>query len=171
MSWITRWEGLTEVPITDKVSPAPFEIRLAGVLTALPGLGLVVFTVILLANGLGAPQQPGNNIYAEAGYYVVLAAATLFCGVALLLGKTWARSPAVVIALLVAGVGWYAAGPSGQPGFGVPVGLLGIVLLVLIFRRPSRAWALGQADGESEEEAAERDGAAGRAARRERDQP
>jgi PGF-CTERM protein len=163
-------EGLTPVPIADKVSPAPIEVRLAGVLTALPGLALIVFTVILLVNGLSQPAQPGNNIYAEAAYYVVLAAAILFCGVALVLGKTWARSPAVVIALLLIGVGWYGAGPSGQPGFGVPVGVVGIVVLVLIFRRPSRAWALGQAEGESEEEASERGGAAGRAARRERDE-
>jgi hypothetical protein len=158
------------VPIADKVSPAPTEVRLAGALTVLPGLALIVFTVLLLVNGLGQPEQAGNNVYAEAAYYVVLAVATLFCGAGLLLGKTWARSPVVVIALLLVGVGWYSAGPSGQPGLGVPFGLLGIALLVLLFRRPSRAWALGQAEGESEEEASKRGGAAGRAARRERDE-
>jgi hypothetical protein len=160
---------LSLVPFADKISPAPREVRLAGAITALPGVALVALTVILLVNGVGEPTQPGNNVYAEAAYYLVLAAGTLGCAAGLLLGKTWARSPAVVVALLLVGVGWYSAGPSGQPGLGVPLGLLGIAVLVLLFRRPSRAWVLGQAEGESEEEASERGGAAGRAARRDRD--
>ena len=158
------------MPLADKVSPAPIEVRLAGAATALPGLALVVFTVLLLVNGFGVPAQAGNNLYAEAAYYIVLAAGTLFCAAGLLLGKTWARSPAVVIALLLVGVGWYSAGPASQLALGVPLAAIGVAVLVLLFRRPSRAWALGQADDETEEEAAERGGAAGRAARREREE-
>jgi PGF-CTERM protein len=156
------------VPFADKISPAPREVRFAGAITALPGVAGLVLAVILLVTGSGEPAQPGNNVYAEAAYYGVLALGTLACAAGLVLGKTWARSPAVVVALLLMGVGWYSAGPSGQPGFGVPTGLIGLLLLVLLFRRPSRAWALGQQEGETEEEAAERGGAAGRAARRER---
>jgi PGF-CTERM protein len=156
------------VPFADKISPAPREVRLAGAMTALPGVAGLILTLILLVNGVGEPAKPGNNVYAEAAYYGVLALGTLACAAGLVLGKTWARSPAVVVALLLVGVGWYSAGPSGQPGFGVPTGLIGLLLLVLLFRRPSRAWALGQREGETEEEAAERGGAAGRAARRER---
>jgi PGF-CTERM protein len=156
------------VPFADKISPAPREVRLAGAITALPGVAGLILTLILLVNGVGEPAKPGNNVYAEAAYYGVLALGTLACAAGLVLGKTWARSPAVVVALLLVGVGWYSAGPSGQPGFGVPTGLIGLLLLVLLFRRPSRAWALGQREGETEEEAAERGGAAGRAARRER---
>jgi hypothetical protein len=158
------------VPIADKFSPAPREVRLAGAITALPGLALLVLAVLLLIEDAGGRSRPGNNVYAEVGYYVVIGAGTLACAAGLLLGKTWARSPAVVIALILVGVGWYTAGPSGQGGFGVPVILLGVAVLVLLFRRPSRAWALGQLEGESEEEAAQRGGAAGRAARREREE-
>jgi len=155
------------VSFADKISPAPREVRLAGVVTALPGLAMLVFVVILLA-GIGGDSGPGNNIIAEVGYYLVISAGTLACATGLVLGKTWARSPGVVVALLLIGVGWYTGGPGGQPLFGVPVGLLGVLVLVLLFRRPSRAWALGMEEGESEEEAARRGGAAGRAARRER---
>ena len=151
----------------DKVSPAPREVRLAGAVTALPGLAMLVFVVILLS-GIDGGSGPGNNVVAEAGYYLVVSAGTLACAIGLVLGKTWARSPGVVVALLLIGVGWYTGGPGGQPEFGVPIGLLGVLVLVLLFRRPSRAWALGMEEGESEEEAARRDGAAGRAARRER---
>ncbi|OZM73712.1 hypothetical protein CFN78_09380 [Amycolatopsis antarctica] len=155
------------MPFADKVSPAPREVRAAGAITALPGIAMLVFAGILLA-GIGGDSGPGNNVFAEVGYYLVVSAGTLACAAGLVLGKTWARSPSVVVALLLIGVGWYTGGPGGQPEFGVPIGLLGVVVLVLLFRRPSRAWALGTEDGETEEEAARRDGAEGRAARRKR---
>ncbi|MBN9747456.1 MULTISPECIES: hypothetical protein [Amycolatopsis] len=148
--------------------PTPFEVRLAGVLTGVPGIGLLVFGVVLLVHGLQNPPIPGNNVWAEFGTYAVLAVVFLAASVGLLLGQTWARSPGVVVALLLIGVGWYLLGPSGQPLWGVPIGLCGLAALVLLFRRPSRAWALGMHDDETEEEAAERGGLAGRRAERER---
>lgn len=153
--------------LRDTISPAPRQVRIAGALTALPGLGLLVFGALLAVNASDEPALPGGNLVAEVGYYVVLAAGVLACAAGLLLGKTWARSPTVVVSLVVVGIGWYAAGPSGQPGLGVPVILVGIAVIVLLFRRPSRAWVLGQTDDETEEEAALRGGAAGRAAERE----
>ncbi|WP_410651710.1 hypothetical protein [Amycolatopsis sp. cmx-4-54] len=159
-------EGCFVVSIADKLSPAPREVRLAGAVTALPGLALIVFAILLLVNGQAGPE----NLLAEVAYYLVLAAGTLACAAGLMMGKTWARSPGVVVALILVGVGWYGAGPSGQPVWGVPLALIGVAVIVLLFRRPSRAWALGMEEGESEEEAAERDGAAGRAARREREE-
>ncbi|WP_020670538.1 hypothetical protein [Amycolatopsis nigrescens] len=157
------------MPFADKISPAPREVRLAGAFTALPGVTAVVLAVVLVVEELGRDVPSPVNVYAEAGVYLVLAAGTLACAVGLLMGKLWARSPAVVVSLLVIGVGWYSTGPSSRPSFGVPIILLGLVVLVLLFRRPSRAWALGMEDGETEEEAAERGGAAGRQARRERE--
>ncbi|WP_158892451.1 hypothetical protein [Amycolatopsis anabasis] len=158
------------MPFADNISPAPREVRVAGAITALPGVALLVLAVLLLANS-GNSSVPRNNIWAEAGFYVVLGAGTLACAAGLLLGKLWARSPGVVVALILVGVGWYVLGPSGQVAFGVPLIVLGLGTLVLLFRRPSRAWALGMTDGETEEEAAERDGAAGRSARRTQQDP
>ncbi|MET7989951.1 hypothetical protein ABZU76_03470 [Amycolatopsis sp. NPDC005232] len=148
--------------------PTPFEVRLAGILTALPGLGLLVLGVVILVRGLQEPSQPGNNIWAEFGTYAVLAIAFLAASAGLVLGRQWARSPGVVVALLLMGIGWYVLGPSGQPAWGVPIGVCGLAALVLLFRRPARAWALGLREGETEEEAAERGGLAGRREERER---
>ncbi|GAA3572529.1 membrane protein [Amycolatopsis ultiminotia] len=147
--------------------PTPIEVRLAGLFTGLPGLGLLVLGVVILVEGLGTPPRPGNNIWAEFSTYAVLALAFLAASIGLLLGRTWARSPGVVVALLLIGVGWYILGPSGQPLWGAPIGLFGIAALVLLFRRPARAWALGMREDETEEEAAERGGLAGRRAERE----
>jgi hypothetical protein len=154
------------VPLRDKLSPAPREIRLAGAITVLPGLALLAIAVMLVVNAGGAPQAAGGFV-AEIVYYVVLATGVLICAAGLLLGKTWARSPSLVVSLILIGVGWYATGPSGQPGYGVPVMIAGAAVVVLLFRRPARAWALGQTEQETEEQAARRGGAAGRAAERE----
>ncbi|MEU6642182.1 hypothetical protein ABZ863_06485 [Saccharomonospora sp. NPDC046836] len=153
--------------LADKISPAPREVRIAGAITALPGLALLAIGVVLAVAYLGEAPEGRNNIYAEVGYYLVLGAGVLACAIGLLLGKTWARSPALVVGLVLAGIGWYATGPSHQPGYGVPIMIAGALVVVLLFRRPSRAWVLGQREGESEEEAARRGGAEGRAADRE----
>jgi len=150
--------------LADKIVPAPREVRAAGALTALPGIGLLVFGIALFASP--GDSLPLTSVLAEGAFYVLFALAVLGCAVGLVLGHTWARSPGVVMALVTAGVGWYMAGPSERPVFGVPIVILGVAILVLLFRRPARAWALGQHEDETEEEAAERGGLAGR--RRER---
>ncbi|SFP33335.1 hypothetical protein SAMN05421810_102290 [Amycolatopsis arida] len=158
------------MPLVDRISPAPREVRVAGALTALPGLAALALAVLLLVTALRGQSTVGGDIYAEVAYYALLAAGVLACAGGLLLGRTWARSPAVVLALVVVGVGWYATGPSARPEFGVPLMAAGVLVVVLLFRRPSRAWALGMREGESEEEAARRGGYAGRVEARERDE-
>jgi hypothetical protein len=150
------------VSLADKIAPAPREVRLAGLIAVLAGAALLALGVVLVT----APSAPGINVAAEAAFYGVFAVGVLVCGVGLALGHTWARSPTVVIALMTAGAGWYLAVPSGLPGPGVPVILAGLLLLVLLFRQRSRAWALGQREDETEQAAAERGGLEGRAATR-----
>lgn len=150
------------VSLADKIAPAPREVRLAGLIAVLIGATLLGLGVVVVT----APSAPGINVAAEAVFYGVFAVGVLVCGAGLTLGHTWARSPAVVIALMTVGAGWYLAVPSGRPGSGVPVILAGLLLLVLLFRQPSRAWSLGQREGETEQDAAERGGLSGRAAAR-----
>lgn len=126
--------------------PAPREIRVAGVLATLPGLAAVAFAVVLFVDALLGTTQTagGNSVYGQAFYYALIGGGMLACGFGLLSGRTWARTPAFVLALIVGGIGWYALGPSGRPLWGVPVLLLAVALVVLLFRAPSRAWALGE---------------------------
>ena len=147
--------------LSEKFSPAPWEVRAAGGIASVPGLTLLVVAVILLVGALGGDSMlPG--IYAQVGVFLLLGFGALAGACGLVLGKTWARSPGVVIALMMLGIGWYATGPSGKVALGIPVLVAAVVLLVLLFRRPSRAWVLGQLPGESEESAAVRGGAQGR---------
>lgn len=156
------------MPLADRFSPAPREVRLAGAVTVLPGLGLIALGVLIAVDSLGTPRVEGNNVYAEVAYYVVLGLGVLACAAGLLLGKTWARSPALVVGLILVGIGWYTTGPSGQPGVGITLMAAGVLVIVLLFRRASRAWVLGQRADESEEDASRRGGAGGRAADRDR---
>lgn len=125
------------------VSAAPLTVRGAGVLVGLQGLVGVVFAVAVLVRAFGGGSTPGNNLYGQAAYFVVIGGGVLAVGIALVLGKTWARSPAVVAEIILLGVAWYAIGPSGRPELGLPVAVLAVLVLVLLFRAPSREWALG----------------------------
>ncbi len=127
-------------------SDAPPTVRGAGLLVGLQGLAGLAFAVALLVRAFGGASTPGNNVFGEAGYFAVLGGAVVLVGVALVLGKHWARSPAVVVELLLLGVAWYAAGPSGRPAIGVPVGVLCVVVLYLLFTARSRAWSMGLDD-------------------------
>jgi hypothetical protein len=132
-------------------SDAPPTIRGAGILVGLQGLAGVAFAVALLVSAIGGASTTGNNIYGEAGYFAVIGGAVVGVGVALFLGRHWARSPAVVVELLLLGVAWYAAGPSGRPAIGVPVGVLCVVVLYLLFTTKSREWSLGLDDKDADQ--------------------
>jgi hypothetical protein len=126
-----------------QVSAAPASIRTAGVIVGLQGLAGVGFAIAVLIKAFGGGSTPGNNLFGQAGYFAVIGGGVIICGVGMLLGKTWSRSPAVVVEILLLGVAWYATGPSGRPEYGLPVAALCVLALVLMFRPTSRAWALG----------------------------
>lgn len=132
--------------IAEMFQPAPREIRIAGAITMLPGVAAVVFALVLLFDAVAGNSSTTatNSVLGQAAYYAVAGAGLIACGGGLLLGQVWARSPSFVLALLLIGLGWYMAGPSGQPAWGAPIALLGVALGVLLFRAPSRAWALGE---------------------------
>lgn len=122
-------------------SDAPPTVRGAGVLVGLQGLVGVGFAVALVVRTLSGSSAIGN-LYGEAAYFAILGAAVIGCGVALALGKRGARSPTTVVEILLLGVAWYAAGPSGRPEYGVPVGVLCVVVLYLLYNANARKWAL-----------------------------
>ncbi|WP_243659066.1 hypothetical protein [Tamaricihabitans halophyticus] len=128
---------------------APRTVRLAGALVSLQGLAGLVFVIALLVGGVSGP---GTNVYGEAGYFAVLTAGVLACGIGLLLGKRGARSPTVVVQILLGGVAWYATGPSGQPEYGLPLAAFCGVVLYLVFNAAGRAWSLGITEGEMSED-------------------
>lgn len=130
-----------------QVSAAPTAVRGAGVIVGLQGLAGLAFAVAVLVRAFGGGSTPGSNLFGEAAYFAVLGGGVLACGIGLLLGKTWARTPTTVVQILLLGVAWYAIGPSSRLEYGVPVAVLSGLVLYLLFTARSRAWALGE-DGE-----------------------
>ncbi|MEU4801840.1 hypothetical protein [Actinosynnema sp. NPDC023587] len=119
----------------------PREVRAAGALTAVQGLAGLAFAVALVVRSFDAEQAVG--VLGEAVYFVVLGGGVLAAGIGLVLGKHWARTPSIVVQLLLLGVAWYAYGPSGQQLYGALLGLYVVVVIYLLFTNPVRRWALG----------------------------
>lgn len=124
----------------------PPTVRAAGLIVGLQGLAGIAFAVVVLIQAIAGKSTPGNNLFGQAGYFAVIGGGVLACGVALWLGKQAARSPAVVVEILLLGVAWYAIGPSKQPLLGTPVAALSVLVLYLIFTARSREWALQDPD-------------------------
>lgn len=119
---------------------APLPVKAAAAVVCLQGLAVLAAAVLLVVLELDGSTRLGG-VYAEAGFFALMAVAVLACGVALLLGKQGARGPAVVIQVLLLGVAWYAIGPSARPGYGIPVAVVSVLALVLLLGAQARGWA------------------------------
>lgn len=117
----------------------PRSVRLAGGIVGLQGLAGVVFAIVLLAS-------PGSltmrDRLGEAGFFLVIAAVVIGLGVALVLGKRGARSPAVVTELILVGIAGYVTVPSGQAAFGVPIAIVCVYALYLLLNADVRNWVM-----------------------------
>ncbi|MDR7301265.1 hypothetical protein [Haloactinomyces albus] len=126
---------------------APRAVRSAGVVTALQGLVGFAFVAALLiraaTGGLGgAGALDRSSIYGQAGYYAVLSAFVLAAGIGLWRGRHWARTPSLLLQLLLLGVSWYAFGPSESPLVGLVLAGPAVAVLWCLFNRHGRAWSL-----------------------------
>jgi hypothetical protein len=121
------------------VSAAPVQVRLAGILVVAQGALGVAFAVALVVRAFGV-ESPGS-VLGQAAYFVVLAAGALAVGIALVMGYRWARTPALVLQLLLLGVAWYTTGPSDRPEYGVPAGLVCLLTAGLLLTTAARSWS------------------------------
>ena len=127
-------------------TPAPPRaVRVASALTFLQGLGGIALAVALVVRVVqGAPS--GGPILGAAGVLVLWFGGAIFASVMLFRGHHGARTPVIVTQLLLLGCAWYAYGPSEQQLLGSLGGIYCVVVLVLLFTRDGRAWAMGLAD-------------------------
>jgi hypothetical protein len=121
----------------------PRTVRIAAVLTALQAAAGLVFALVLLVRTivLGSGGLPSTDIYGEVGYYLVLSGAILAVGIGLWRGKRWARTPTLLLQLLLLGVAWYFFGTTRQPVAGAVVGVPALAVLWFLFNRAGRSWA------------------------------
>ncbi|MFP5020015.1 hypothetical protein [Pseudonocardia phyllosphaerae] len=123
--------------------PAPHNVRIAGALVALQGVVAAVVAVVLAVRAVG---DGGPRLYyglAEAGMFLLLAAAVAGVGYGLVRGVHGCRSPAIVIELLLFGVVYSLLGPSHQLVWGIVVGLVVLATFLLLISEQSRQWSMG----------------------------
>ncbi|GEL25690.1 membrane protein [Pseudonocardia sulfidoxydans NBRC 16205] len=128
-------------PTARPLPDTPPQVRVAGAVVALQGLVGIVFGVVLLVRGLGADVGI-RYVLGETGYFVVIGAACVATGIGLLRGRRWARSPAIVVELLLLPVVYSLLGPSKQIVWGIVVGVVVIATFLLLISERSRMWAL-----------------------------
>jgi hypothetical protein len=116
----------------------PPQIRVAGVLVGLQGVAALVFAVLV---GIQDSMLPLGSVLGEVGYFVVVGVALAFIGAALATGRRGARTPAIVIQLLLLPVVYSLIGPSRQLLLGVAAGIYVVATFLLLISERSRAWA------------------------------
>ena len=134
------------------MTPAvPPVVRGTGVIVVLEGLGALLFAVALVIGGI----RGGNAriAYGTAGWFVLVSAALSAAGWALWRGRRWGRGVAVFAQLLILPVAYYMMSGSHRPEFGVPLGLVAVITLVLMFSGPALKWAAYRSDSARSESA------------------
>lgn len=119
--------------------PPPGTVRVAAILVALQGLGLLVLAGMTLSSGL-AHDAAVPQLAAQTAYFVVLGAAVILVASGLLRGRRWGRSPAIVVQVVVIAVGMWLAFPSGQLGRGLALIAMGAAALGLLFSPHANHW-------------------------------
>ncbi|WP_300019232.1 hypothetical protein [Pseudonocardia sp.] len=124
---------------TDRPPP---QVRLAGVLVAVQGLLGLGFAVALLLRA-GSAALPASSVLGESALFVVLGGAVAATGAALVAGRRWARTPAIVAQLLLLPVVYSLIGPSRQLLLGIVAGLFVVATFMLLISERSRVWSMG----------------------------
>ncbi|SDO26379.1 hypothetical protein SAMN04515671_0356 [Nakamurella panacisegetis] len=111
----------------------------AGALVIAEALGLVVLAGVIVASGLRHSAAVGQ-LLAQGAYYVILAAGMVSCGLALLRGRRWGRTPALVVQIVLAAVGYWMAVPSGRLLLGLALIGVAVVTGGLLLTRAANVW-------------------------------
>jgi peptidoglycan/LPS O-acetylase OafA/YrhL len=128
--------------------PSPTTVRQAAVLVTLEGAAGLLAAVIYVVSEVGSGDDPGMNKFGTAAWFAIMGGAVLAAGWALWTGRRWGRGLAVFAQLLLLPVSWYIAVGSHQWVYGIPVGIVAIVTLVLLFSPSAVQW-LGTQDSAS----------------------
>jgi hypothetical protein len=123
--------------------PAPTTVRAAGWIVAAQGVAALVMAAILVVRGLTGADQHIVNGVGTAVWFVLVGAAVLAAGRALVIGRRWGRGLAVFTQLLLLPVAWYLGVGSHRPEFGIPVAIAALGALLLLFSPGAVRWAAG----------------------------
>jgi hypothetical protein len=119
-------------------------------MVGLQGLLAAGVAVAFVLRGLSAGALNGN-VAGEAGYFLVVGVALLAVGGGLLVGRRWARTPAIVTQLLLLPVVYSLIGPSRQVLLGALAGAYVLTAFLLLISERSRLWWMDPPEPENPE--------------------
>jgi hypothetical protein len=119
-------------------APPPVQVRVAAGLVGLEGLLGLAMAVVF---GFWSEGGLGARI-GEASYFVILGVALVACAFFLYRGRHGARTPAIVVQLLLVPVVYTTLG-GGQIVVGIVALLFVVGTFMLLVSEPSRRWAVG----------------------------
>ena len=128
--------------------PAPTSVRQAAALVALEGVVGLVIAADYVVSGFVGTDEPGLNKFGTAAWFAIIGGGVLAAGWALWTGRRWGRGLAVFAQLLLLPVSWYIAVGSRQWIYGVPIGIVALIALVLLFTPATLQW-MGAQDSAS----------------------
>ena len=114
---------------------------------ALEGVAGLVAAADYVVSGFSGSDDPGMNKFGTAAWFAIIGGAVLAAGWALWTGRRWGRGVAVFAQLLLLPVSWYIAVGSQRWLYGIPVGIVALVTLVLLFTPSAVQW-LGAQDAD-----------------------
>jgi hypothetical protein len=123
----------------------PRQVRAAGALVAGQGLAAIGFAAFLVAGASGASLSVGA-VLGEAGLFTLIGIVLAGLGIGLARGGRGARTPAIVVQLLLLPVVYSLIGPSQQLVLGIVTGVYVAGTFLLLISEPSRRWAAAPYD-------------------------
>jgi hypothetical protein len=119
----------------------PRQVQLAGAGVVAEALAGLIATIVLLT-GSSAAELPVASVIGEAALFLVSAAAVGFVGWGLVTGRRWARTPAIVIQLLLLPVVYSLIGPSRELLLGIATGIVVAGIFLLLLSEQARTWSM-----------------------------
>lgn len=118
--------------------PPPPPVRAAAIAVLVQAVGVVAFGVVVGISGIRDGHV--GAALAQVAYFVVLALFLAAVGVALLRGRRWGRTPAIVVQILAGAIGVWLAIPGEHPGWGTALTVLAVGIGYLLLSPPANAW-------------------------------
>lgn len=128
--------------------PSPATVRLAALVVALEGAAALIVAIVLVVRGFVGADQSIVSGFGTAGWFAIIGSGVAAGGWALWTGRRWGRGIAVFGQLLLLPVSWFIAVGSHQWLYGVPIGAVALLTLILLFTPSALQW-LGAHDSAS----------------------
>ena len=121
----------------------PTTVRRAAALVGLQGVAGVAAALLFVVRGIAGADRHIVDGFGNAAWFGIFGAVLLAAGWSLWTGRRWGRGIAIYAQMLLLPVSWYVGVGSHQWLYAVPLAVISVLILVLLFSRPTLNWVSG----------------------------